>query len=107
MTRFKRRSLAVVLGLALGWFVAGVAGNLFSAGTTLADDSTAQQEHVATDEADHGGPSEEMAVETLVPQGHDAAFMRPVVYAAGGLFVAAVVLGIPALSLTQRDEPGQ
>ncbi len=115
MSRFTRRTLAVVLGLALGWYIAGTAGHLLpGASISLADDphdqATSGQAHPSESGPGHSNPSEAdahgpQAARDLVPGANDVPFIRPVVYATAGLFIAAIVLGIPALALRGPEPP--
>ena len=93
MKRFRRRSLAVIVGLGLGYFAAGfLPGSLGYSSVSLARDDHGHNEHARSDTA-------QVAADELVPQSKDIRWYRPVLFAAGGLFVAAIVLGIPALKL--------
>lgn len=67
----------IVLGLALGWMAAGA----FAAG---GDHAAAEGEHHAT------------AADNLVVEHGEAPFYHNVLFAATGLFLAAIVLGAPA-----------
>ena len=61
-----------------------------------------------TDAAHGGGHDDDAALAAagqLVPGPGDIPWFRPVLYVAGGLFVAAVVLGIPALKLRGPEPP--
>jgi hypothetical protein len=53
---------------------------------------------------DHSSPHENDAL-PLVPKPHDMTWFRAVVWSAAGLFVAAIVLGIPALKLKGEEPP--
>ena len=115
MSRFTRRTLAVVLGLGLGWYIAGTAGHLLPAvGALRADnphDQTASGEaHPSESRSGDDNLSGDVAhgpqaAKDLVPGANDVPFIRPVVYAAAGLFIAAIMLGIPALALRGPEPP--
>lgn len=129
MKRLARRTLSVVLGLALGWYIAGMVP-----GVSLAIDASHRSD--ASEHADHHGPahgdgqvhhaaSETDAVhgdhdgedhgdhdpafagaKQLVPHWDDIPWFGPMVWTVVGLFVAAVVLGYPALKL-RGPEPSE
>jgi hypothetical protein len=83
--RFARRSLAIVVGLTLGWYAAG-----FSSAATSGDPHDAPA-------GDHDEAAR--AAAELAPTHEPTPWFRPVVGSAVGLFAAAIVLGIPALKL--------
>ncbi len=125
INRITKKLAVVVFGLALGWYVAGIAP---TAGVSLADDTQSHPKphhpphdlphhgalqgghgqpptHAAADphHDDHHDPAL-AAAQLLVPQRGDVGWYRPMLAIAVGLFVAAVVLGIPALK-AQRPDP--
>ena len=142
MKRLARRTLGVMIGLALGWYAAGAAQETdgpwssvsYAQDATTATPSPAndhdQRNHVllAVDDHDphkatfeqsftgnghattgHGSSSHDghhgddiglQTAELLMPQSRQqVCWFRPVVMTAGGLFIGAVVLGMPALAL--------
>jgi len=128
MKRFTRRSAAAVVGLVLGWYVAGIVfvggpsvvgpGVNYAHASDAAHDSNDDHHHAPVAEDPHGthdapgahGDAAEhdaalAAAGQLVPQQEDIPWFGPVLYVAGGLFVAAVVLGIPALKLRGPEPP--
>ena len=131
MKRLTRRAAAVIVGLVLGWYVAGIipvgqspvvpAPGANYALASSADDAHHDPHddhgHAADDSlniddtpgAQHGAHDEHgvdavhdaalAAAGQLVPRPEDITWYRSVLCVAGGLFVAAVVLGIPALKM--------
>lgn len=101
MKRLTRRTLAIVMGLGLGWWVAGLAPQILpGVEVSFAD----QNEHAHSNEGNsvHG---EDSAASELVPEKKHAPFFKPVLGTIVGLFIAAVVLGIPALKLRGPEPP--
>ena len=95
------RTLAIVMGLGLGWWVAGLAPQILpGVEASFAD----QDEHGQASEG-QSVEHEDSAASELVPEKKDAPFYKPVLWAIVGLFIAAVVLGIPALKLRGPEPP--
>lgn len=129
MKRFTRRAAAVVVGIVLGWYVAGVVSVGESpvaapgpgASYAQASDTPphdAHGDHADTADEGYGTPDAHGAHDTdaehdaalaaagqLVPGPQDIPWFRPMLYVAAGLFVAAIVLGIPALKLRGPEVP--
>ncbi len=125
MRRSAQRILAVVTGLVLGWYLAGMLPGI---GASLAVEQAGEPPHAQTSHAadqplpehdtkhgtlppsshgghtDHRSPHENDAIH-LLPKPHDMTWFRAVVWSAAGLFVAALVLGIPALKLKGEEPP--
>lgn len=96
--RITVRLTAIAAGLALGWYAAGLA---FPPSVIAADPHAAAGSH---GEAHHDADAAIASATHLVPtgvEGHAAAptWYRGVVGGAAALFVAAVVLGVPAAKL--------
>ena len=106
MIRNTRRTIAVIVALVVGWLAAGYWAHWLPGTATFAVD-TAEQEQAEADDPGASDPSSEggHAADALVPAPGDARFMRPVLIAAGALFLAAIVLGIPALVMRGPDPP--
>lgn len=110
MERLTRRTVGVILGLSLGWWVAGLAPHIVpGVGMSFAGEAQSTSPSVHTVEDDHGdasgaGHSGGRAVH-LVPRKADAFWYKPVLIAIISLFVAAIVLGIPALRLRGPELP--
>jgi hypothetical protein len=93
----------VVLGLCLGWYAAGVIG---PGGAGLASDTVAAVSSDGHASSDHSARhDEDNPAAAMLPQAESIPWLRPVLYAALALFVAAVVLGIPAMMLKGPDPP--
>jgi hypothetical protein len=122
MNRLTRRTVSAIAGVVLGWYVAGVVPT--SGPLTLASPSMAEDTHHApaghtpsgaeghgltapdSHSNDHDGSDPALAAANLlVPQAEDIRWYKPVLIAIVGLFVAAVVLGIPALKLRGPEPP--
>ncbi len=98
------RLTAIAAGLALGWHAAGLA---FPPGAVAADTYAPASSH---GETHHDADAAVASATQLVPtgaDGHAAAptWYRGVVGGAAGLFVAAVVLGVPAAKLKTSPPP--
>ena len=126
MNRFTRRTVSAIAGVVLGWYVAGVvptSGLPALASPSMAEDAhhapaghtpsgaeghglTASDTHNNAHNNDHGEADPALAAANLlVPQAEDIRWYKPVLIAIVGLFVAAVVLGIPALKLRGPEPP--
>jgi len=121
MIQFRRRVLGVTIGLALGWSAAG-----YWSSTTLAQEPDPHHQdhhwvdvtsegvhdpipHPATHTGEHDAHSQELdqgqqAAAQLVPHPGQVDWYPSVLMALGGLFAAAVVLGVPALKLAAPDK---
>lgn len=127
MKRLTCRAAGAIVGIALGWYVAGVVftgqpsvapglGANYAHASDADHDSHGEHAPAAEDShgthdvhdehgdhdqhgADAGHDAALTAAGQLVPQSQDIPWFRPVLYVAAGLFVAAIVLGIPALKL--------
>ena len=106
MRVLRRRTVGVLIGLCLGWWGAGLAGPyLSSTAASVAGASAAQPAHEGG--IDHGEGHGD-ATAALVPGAHERlqlGWYRWVLWSALGLFVAAIVLGIPSLALRGPDLP--
>ncbi|MCE9590898.1 MAG: hypothetical protein K8S99_10275 [Planctomycetes bacterium] len=61
--------------------------------------------HGEEGESSEGHDSGAHAASQLVPELRDIPFLQPVLIAVAGLFIAAIVLGIPALKLKSPEPP--
>ncbi len=94
MKRWRRRLAGIVVGLSLGYVVAG----WWTALPATAAQTEAHHDAPAASHPDHSEHSKDAHAATLLsPEGEHLAFVSPVLLTAAGLFVAAVVLGVPAL----------
>lgn len=132
MTRFLRKTLAVLLGLTLGWIAAGYLPDSLglSGRQSFADEvnhqhhdhsapsphhentdgttvGTHSEHHASTSHDDHHDLDEgQIAASKLKPQeGVDSAWYRKVLWAIAALWVAALLLGYPAWKLRGPDLP--
>ena len=100
------RHLWILVGLCLGWYVAGLP--LF-VGISVAEESALHEEHgpATHDEGgDEAGGAHHDAVRHLVPDPlHKPGWLRPVLWTVAGLFVAAVLLGPLSLKLRGPEPP--
>ena len=102
--RLTRRTAATLLGLALGWWIAGmvpthIPGVAISlAGETKGHDSDA-------DQADSHGRTGHGAAQTLIPKQEDVPWFKPVLMAIVCLFGAALLFGSIALKLHGPEPP--
>ena len=97
MKRVTCRTLAAIVGLTVGWYLAGMAGpHMPFVGVSFAEsDSSEHPSHNSNDQhKEHTNPAE-----TLVPR-ESVAWIRPVLWGAGGLFVAALLIGPLVLKLS-------
>jgi len=99
-----RRIMIVVVGLLLGWWAAGVVDF-----TPQVDAATEEAPHqdVHAAEAAHQDANQQ-AADALVPRDDDSqkaapSWYRLVVYAAAGLFVAAILIGVPIVRRQASD----
>ena len=101
MKRLLRRMTGVVLGVASGWWVAGVAPQLLPEVSFAVDTDQARElvDHVTGDH--HGGGP----ADALVPKPSDAPWFNPVLVAIVCLFGASLLLGSLALKLRGPDPP--
>lgn len=98
MKRWARRILAVLLGLCLGWYVAGFAPAwLPGLEVSLAGEAEYGRQDHAPSDADapevHKG-DDVRGAEQLVPNAWDKRMIKPVIGIAAGLFAAAVLAGL-------------
>lgn len=111
MRWMKRRALAVLLGLGLGWYVASFVGDYPSA-MTWAENTDSEEHHGevdaealvhhAKDQSLHGETDHiRVAVEAvkLNVEADDAPFIRPVLIAVVILFATAPILGKLAVNI--------
>jgi len=110
MERLTRRTVAVILGLSLGWWIAGLAPHFVpGVGMSFAGEAQSTSPSVHTVEDDHGDASGSGhsggRAGHLVPREADTFWYKPVLIAVISLFVAAIVLGIPALRLRGPEPP--
>ena len=119
MKRLCRRSISILIGLVLGWMVAGM---MMGESVSLAEeghhvehaaDSDADTGHGHDDHADHhesahDGHENDLAAQaaaSLVPKETDIAWYGTVLVLAGGLFLAAILLGYPVMKLSGPEPP--
>lgn len=110
--RFTRRAAGILIGLVLGWYIAGM---VIQPGVIMADDtnhaatasSHAEPDHSATGSGDgHGHDPALDAAKLLVPgSSGDIFWYGSVLTVAAGLFIAAVVLGAPTLKMRGPEPP--
>ena len=108
MKRLTRRTLAIVLGLALGWWCAGLAPQIPPAvGVSFAEEAhdTSASDHAAKHGQEDPHDSGHSGANELVPKEGDTPWFKPVIIATMSLFLAAIVLGIPALKLRGPEPP--
>ena len=104
MKRFMKRMLFALLGVALGWYAAGFlpATTVSFAGEELDTPKQVDRRATASLHGDDGTSAD--AGEALRPQRIDLPWVY-ILTAIAVLFVAAVVLGIPAKILKGPDPP--
>lgn len=102
MNRITRRTLAVIAGLVIGWYAAGMVGpHLPLVGVSVAE--TTHEADVQGHGAGHDDHADNEAT-ALVP--HEAMpWLQPVIVVAIGLFIAAIVLGPAAMSIRGPELP--
>ncbi len=115
MKRTLRRIIGVSVGLSLGWWAAGLLPGSLSAeparpgheapankqhDAAHADDSAAKG-HDAHHEADAGL----IAARQIVPSREQVPWLRPVLLGVGGLFAAAILIGVPLSRMKPKAEP--
>ncbi len=137
MKRWLRRSLAIAVGLGLGWYIAGWSPTLTRAQErhdAIVSDATphATENHAATpappappahqesahpdgaaahsqtlphNNAAHPNETHASPAAMLVPQAYEVTWFPPVAFAAAGLFIAALILGIPAKRYATAPPP--
>ncbi len=121
MNTITRRSLGILAGLTLGWYAAGLTPGLnpsMAQHDTHHDAAPTHDDHAGHDhdahqpapahadtthDANHHEPIESASL--LVPGPGQVDWYRPVLGIIAGLFVAAIVLGIPALKLRGPEPP--
>lgn len=120
MNRITRRTIAAAGGLCLGWFAAGYIPALTATHlhaedrphheTEVTDHASATNDHAAPDTdhrataaAHHADPGRD-AANLLVPANEDVGWYRPMLFTIGGLFAAAVLIGVPMMKL-KAPEP--
>jgi hypothetical protein len=115
MKRWLRRTLAVVVGLSLGWLAAGFLPSSLSA--TPNESRPEGHVHPSTQPAAAAELTHEPAVEgesgehdaglaaaqNLVPAPGSTPWLRPVLFGIAGLFVAALVVGLAVRAWGIRD----
>jgi len=112
MRWMKRRALAVLLGLGLGWYVASFVGDYFPSAMTWAENTDSAEYHGEVDAADlvhhdknpslHGKTDHiKVAVEAvkLNVEADDVPFIRSVLFAVAILFATAPILGSLAVNI--------
>jgi len=115
MNRLSRRVAGAAIGLMLGWWLAGMWGELNTAMPTLAAEEGHTQPHDAADAHAHGSTAhdtdhgdghahEAYADPNYVPGEGQTDWYPPVLWAAGGLFIAAIIIGVP-MSKLRAPEP--
>jgi len=95
MRKLRRRMVGVLVGLILGWYCAGLVGDILPG--TLGMTTTA---HAAEAGAHDAG---QKAAALLRPTESQIPFFRPVVNTIIALFVLAVVIGLLCRSLGLKD----
>ena len=103
--RITRKRVAVAIGLCLGWYLAGLAGPYLPfVGASVAEDSPTEKlrEPAGYGDSEYGEAGK--VSKNLVP-GSRPAWLNDVLTVAGGLFVAAVLLGPIALALRGPERP--
>ena len=103
MKRMSRRLIAVMLGLALGWYSAALL-RVETASFASGEHAGAAADAHGT-AADHGADGAGHAAEALVPQGDRIPWLGAVRNGVIALFVAAVVIGIPVMKLKGPEPP--
>ena len=105
MRRTLRRFWAITLGLALGWYAAGLLPGDFDSPPQAIAAGSASSSGAAADGKSKAPDPGEAAAAKLTPESlpQQAPFFSAVVFGTVGLFVAAVVLGVPALALKGED----
>lgn len=113
MKRYFRRSFSILVGLALGWAVAGM---MFGESVSLAEEGR-HAAHVEHADADHGHEHHEgdvhgdesdpaaQAADLLVPSASGITWYGTVLGIAGGLFLVAIPLGYFAMKLSGPESP--
>ena len=125
MKRTLRRIVTIIVGLSLGWYAAGLLPSDFSA-VEVGYASQESQDHDASPSApaDAHEPDHTDAAEldghgaTSAGEDHDQPaaapnlaldeepnWYRPVLWGVGILFIAAIVLGVPAMRLRGPEPP--
>ncbi len=128
MKRITRRMVAGAIGLVVGWHAAGLV-SVLGPGVSFASDAqhgASDVPEAANGHGDSGGKHADQgasaghassvgghdeydaayaAAQQLVPRPEDVSWYGCVVRVIAGLFVAAVVLGIPALKLRGPELP--
>jgi len=107
MKRKALRLMGILFGAWLGLYVGGLWGNNVIVAESGQDHhghdhSADSSDHDGHDHGDHSGPH---AADLLKPGENDAPWYSSVLVIAGGLFVAAVLLGIPAMKLKGPEPP--
>lgn len=109
MNRNIRRVVTVIIGLGLGWYVAGVAP-LFDNSFAGGDQNHHQESGQGASDVSHDGGHEDdaglLAARQLVPKPEDITWYPAVLIIAAGLWIAALVFGIPASKL-RVPEPAE
>ena len=120
MKRKLIRCAAILIGAVLGWSAAGLLPVNVGPSVTYAEDTAqdhashaeSHDDHAAASHDSHGSheahhdDASAVAAKKLVPQSGDIDWYRYVVLAAAGLFIAAIVIGIPAMKL-KAPEPAE
>ena len=103
MKRFSRKTLALVAGLAIGWYLAGVVSpHLPFVHVSYAEDSHGNMKS-KQHKSEHG--PYDKAAKLLVPARHDATWFKPVLWSTIALFAAGLTLGSLALTLRGPEPP--
>lgn len=117
MKRIFRRSFSILVGLILGWTVAGMmlgeSVSLAEEGhdVTHAERSHAghgHDDHVDQHEGGHGGHEKDLAADAaglLIPQASDMTWYGTVLGLVGGFFLAAGLLGYPVTKMGGQEPP--
>lgn len=115
MKRSLRRIIGVVIGLALGWWAAGfLPGSLSAEPAGHGNNAPASKQHDAAHVADsavkghdahHEADAGLIAARQLVPTCEQAPWLRPVLLGVGGLFAAAILIGVPLARMKPKAEP--
>ena len=94
MSQFRRRTMVIVLGLFMGWYVSGIMGPYLSGIGTSSAGAVSESGYESDPQAS-----------LLVPNG-EIPWLRPVLWSAGGLFFAAIIFGIPVTIFRTPDSSG-
>ena len=107
MKRLMRRSAAVATGLTLGWLAQGWTTGWWPQPNEVHAEEPAHDDHDLGHEHESGKAHSDQgadAAKTLADVDRDLGWYKNALYAAGGLFVAAVAVGVPASRMRGPQE---